>query len=915
MNPIHRTYLANELIRGIATIGPQFELFGQKVANYLIDEPLIHRGLNAQGHPVGNTIDSYSANGDIAAEYSAEQSYFQKPFKKLIGDYQHVRANHPQATQVYLLSAQQCGPKLGTRLTNIRARIQLRNHIIVEVYDARRIAEFIVDSLLLNDEAIQTLSPLLAPLERVRNEYAVTNLVPTQNENYLRQAAIINDVSDQIRKQRVAAIAGVSGSGKSETSVAVATDLAGEFEIVIWVVATDLQDLVELCGLDVERRGRRVNVDTLLKERSCLLVLDDLRLPLTLEQLKGHTNAKSAILVTRQQFHDGDYRIADLNDGDASKILQHDIATPCPPEVLAKVRETVAGHPLTLRLMNAGVKQSSWKDLYADCDAIAEYQDAQRVQRFADRLLGRLRSSLERELALFLWSGAARIDRSFARRVLSPVGIRKLEAACMLSADRQDVVRLHEVVWSALKGSGIPIHRHETAFATGMETHIEQLAFIPGEALNFLNFCQLHQRHLHELLKQNPRRSTCLYCLTHAWSDEEIDVALLPDPKELCSAIQTGATREDIDISAFCELLECLYRRDKIDHGIDVARDKLAVRLDLYSKAADSNGVSAYGRRTALHHKAKALRNLRRFDEATNLGELIAAQDYSPATNLLLARLLLYGDVAAVERARSLLLRILDDAKTAPDKAEISVVLASIETLGWGLLKKAIPNALADALTEYGELVADYITSSAARGFDQAFVSFAAIGRALRYYDEDAFLRVLRSLGRVRPEDARDDKERAAWGNIFLSASEARTIDKSQEYLGLALEFYDSLKAPDPFIRQQQGHALCRLLRFNDARAVLEPLVAEQPNPWNRYWLSVALADNNEFDRAIALIDDALVEPKAANFKAALFEQRFDLRKARGDVDAIDDLRKAQDACVDGKHKGAISRKLATTQP
>ena len=100
-------------------------------------------------------------------------------------------------------------------MTNIRARIQLRNHIIVEVYDARRIAEFIVDSLLLNDEAIQTLSPLLAPLERVRNEYAVTNLVPTQNENYLRQAAIINDVSDQIRKQRVAAIAGVSGSGKS----------------------------------------------------------------------------------------------------------------------------------------------------------------------------------------------------------------------------------------------------------------------------------------------------------------------------------------------------------------------------------------------------------------------------------------------------------------------------------------------------------------------------------------------------------------------------------------------------------------------------------------------------------------------------------------------------------------------------
>jgi hypothetical protein len=94
-----------------------------------------------------------------------------------------------------------------------------------------------------------------------------------------------------------------------------------------------------------------------------------------------------------------------------------------------------------------------------------------------------------------------------------------------------------------------------------MESHIVHLAFEPGEALNFLNFCQLHKLQLQELLKANPKRSTCLYCLAHAWSDEEIDPAALPDPKELCADIETGATREDIDVSAFCELIECVYRR------------------------------------------------------------------------------------------------------------------------------------------------------------------------------------------------------------------------------------------------------------------------------------------------------------------------------------------------------------------
>lgn len=914
MNPSHRRYLVNELVRGISDIGPLFESFGQKIADHLVHEPLTHRGLNADGLPVGNTIDSYSANGEIAAEYSADKTYFDKPFKKLLGDYLHVRSNHPQAKQIYLLAGQQCGPKLGTRLTNIRNWLEKRKAITVEVYDSRRIAEFIVDELLLNDEAVESLAPTLGPLQRVRDEYAATNLVPAQSEYYIRQDDIIDEVMSQIRRDRVAAIAGVSGSGKSENAVAVSKELASEFEIVIWVVATDLRDRAELKGLDVERRGRRVNVDTLLKERSCLLILDDLRTPLTRDQLKQHTDATSAILVTRQIAEEGDFRIPDLDDESALQILQSGIASECPPPVLDKVRATAAGHALTLRLMNAGVRESSWDDLYADCDAIGEYHDEERVQRLADRLLGRLRHSLERELALFLWTGSDRVDRSFARRAIAPVGLRKLEGSCLVSADRHDVVRLHEVIWSALRSSGIPVHRYETDFSQSMESHIEHLAFVPGEALNFLNFCQIHKVHLQQLLSVNPKRSTCLYCLAHAWLDEEIDSTTLPDPIELSTDLETGAVQQDIDVSAFCEVLECLYRRDKLDHGLKGARETLEQRIPLYSKVADSKTISEHGRRTALHHKAKALRNLKQYDEATELAESVAAAYESPATDLLLARLLLYGDVASVERGNALLLKILDDAKTRPEEAEISVVLASIETLGWGLLNKAIPNALPEALNEYGKLVAEFIMSSAARGFDQAFVSFANIGRALRYHDENLFVDVLASLGTVRPEDARDDKERAAWGNIFLSASDSRTIENANVYAQLALEFYDALSNQNDFILQQKGHALFRLSRYEDARDVLQPLVEKCPNPWNRYWLAKALGKLGDSKSAIGLIDEALTEPKATNFKATLYEQRFTLRLNLGDEDAVEDLRRAHDACNDNKYKAALAKRLVEFQ-
>lgn len=758
---------------------------------------------------------------------------------------------------------------------------------------------------------IESLSSMLGPLQRVRDEYAATNLVPTQSDNYVRQDDVIDEVVSQIRRERVAAIAGVSGSGKSENAVAVSKELATEFEIVIWVVAKDLQELTELQGLDVERRGRRVNVDTLLKERSCLLILDDLRVKLSLEQLRPYADDSSAILVTRQTAQRGDYRIPPLSDSDAETVLQHAIADACPNHVVAKVRETAGGHPLALRLMNAAVRESSWEDLYADCEAIGDFDDDTGLQRLADRLLNRLRPTLERELSLFVWSASDRVDRSFARRAILPLGVRKLEASCLLSADRHDVLRLHEIVYSSLSSLAIDTELYVGEFEQRIDEHITHLAFGTGEALNFLNFCEIHHKLLEQMLRANPRRSTCLYCVTHAWSDGEVDNSLLPDPLDLCSDIEAGNSTNDIDVSALREVIEALYRRAKLSHGPDEARETLSKHLELYSRAADADGVSAVGRRTALHHKSKTFRNLKRYSEAEQLCETVLSEFGSPETKLLFARLLLHGSREKIVRARTLLLEILEEATTKPDEAEISVVLAAIETLGRWQLSKELPNAITDALDQYGRLVADYIMSSAARGFDQAFVAFAAIGRRLRYHNEPLFFEVLTSLPATGPEDARDDKERAAWGDILLSASDAHGIDDCKKYASAALEFYDSLKVQSHYILQQKGHCLLQLGRPTDVRALLRPEVAEAGNPWNRYWLSKAELELGELDESLKLIDEALSDPRSKGYRSAFLEHRYEIRRKQGDADAVSDLQAAHDQCNDAKHKGSIATKLA----
>jgi hypothetical protein len=185
MSASHRNYLINELVKGFETIGPGFEAFGTRLVDYLVNNKMQHRGLNIQGHPVGHTVDSVSETGEVAAEYSAKTDYFNAPFKKIFKDLRHSRNFHTQTKRILLLSSQECGPMAHTRLINLRSRVKKCMQLDMEIYDSRKQAEFIFDHLLLNDSAVDALAPYLAPLEKVRNEFAATNLVPQLTDGYL----------------------------------------------------------------------------------------------------------------------------------------------------------------------------------------------------------------------------------------------------------------------------------------------------------------------------------------------------------------------------------------------------------------------------------------------------------------------------------------------------------------------------------------------------------------------------------------------------------------------------------------------------------------------------------------------------------------------------------------------------------
>jgi tetratricopeptide (TPR) repeat protein len=269
--------------------------------------------------------------------------------------------------------------------------------------------------------------------------------------------------------------------------------------------------------------------------------------------------------------------------------------------------------------------------------------------------------------------------------------------------------------------------------------------------------------------------------------------------------------------------------------------------------------------------------------------------------------LLIFKDKADIERAKSILFEILKRAQESASTAEVSVTLAAIETLGRWQLKQWFR----EALEQFGTLVTNLIVESAERGLDQAYSAFASIGRELRYNNQELFVRVFEQMPTFTPEDARDDKERSAWGQILLAASQALLLARSNQLAMEALEFYDSIASPDDFTIQEKGHALVILNRNAEAVELLSPLVSRNPNPWNRYWLSKGLLGVGRQDEALDMVNEALKDPKAKDYLATLFEQRWEIRNSTGDPGAIDDLRNAHASCLDKKHKDALANKIA----
>jgi len=211
-------------------------------------------------------------------------------------------------------------------------------------------------------------------------------------------------------------------------------------------------------------------------------------------------------------------------------------------------------------------------------------------------------------------------------------------------------------------------------------------------------------------------------------------------------------------------------------------------------------------------------------------------------------------------------------------------------------------------MTDHAETIEKAIFDAAAVGLDQAYQTFASVGRNWVWNEPKRFLKLFHAIPERSPALIGTDRDRFAYGELLRLVAKA-TNDLTFQLK--ALEAFELVETPDDFQRQQYAQLLIDMNRPADAIEVLQRI--EKPNLFSNYRLSQAKLDVGAEVDALPLIDTSIAALGASTqkYRSAFHEHRFKVRVALGDVGAIDDLHSAIAACKDAKYLRSLNARLA----
>jgi hypothetical protein len=900
MNPQTRKLLIQRLIQPIGVIGPAFEQFAGIFLDHVLSTPLEHTGSNLLGFPVSRVLDSSSADGAIVAEYSADDDYFTRGMPKAEKDLAHALSHRPKAEVVFLIAAQPDRPQIVEAFRKAAmAKPEMKGRSL-RIWGAESIAEYLIDKVTFNDAAVEALSAYLPALTEIWEEAARDRLFPAPDPRHQPRRAVSDEIHRRLTNETCVTLGGIAGSGKSDAAAAYGADYRQDYDLLIWLDGDEVRRVEDLRAALLMRGQEKRNIASLMRTRRCLVVIDDPQTPLEASALAALCGPGSHVLVTSRELRPNDYAMPPMSPTEGRAILDAGVVDTCPQDVFDKIWATVGGHPLSLALMNGAVRDGApWRDIQDDCTAVGRLPDPK--QRLADRLLLRGRDLLQDALAVFEWAGHPDCDAGFLRFSLQPADVRNLHSHALTAADRDAVVRLHDVVFSSLSSLDWWTPAGRTRLSDKLEAYLDTAS--AANDLSLWSAAGSFRRRLEALVAAGDLRPAFLLALLMAWSPEEIDPGPLGDPAAKAATLAAaGRPVTPVEFRLLIETVEQLFRRAKTQ-GEAAATAFLDASLPMFDSLATLPGLSLRQTAEIHHHRGKVYRWLHRDADARREFETVMAGPFPlDATRLQLIRL--YKWTGEFPAAAQLGEEVLTAAEGAGDVSP-SVVLAVIQDLPW-----RDASVRTHLLWPKQAFIEQTIVGYANAGYDQAYKTLAAVARWWSQGAPEVLARVLAAIPALSAERVDDDEDRFAFGDILFEAS--RALDAGVEVTQtLALSFFEAEVEPKDFHVQRHAELLLDMGRGDKAEALLKAHRQFDSSCWIHRLMARARLAQDDAPAALTWIDRALADDKGISRRDEFLELRYEIRRALGEAEALDDLKAAVAFAAEGRRRARLQFMLA----
>jgi hypothetical protein len=905
MNEELRSRYVRDLTADLKQVsGARLELWLRPLWERLAGGPVNARGVNLQGAPVKATLDAYWPDGSVS-EASSDAKYFERPYTKALHDFDHALKTSPGAKVVRLFCTQVAPPSVWTFYERANlSRIKPKGYNL-DLWDGKRIAEYIVDHLLTDDRYVARVGDALPNLRRIAEQNAVSNRLPGLSAGYRGRQAEEADLLARLARTKSVVVSGFGGIGKSEFACAVALRHRANVDQVIWVDASKITTVDELRAHDVRLNGYRLNILNLLQSSRALLILDNVQADLDLAQMDAACGAGSNVIVTSQvRFGEDPLLLGFVSNDDARAILSEGMPTPCSDATLERVLAEVEGHPLVLRLLNQnGVRSKRWESVTGAVEHIAGAPDERR-QMVADRILAQHLDVLGFELSVFKWAESSSVDRALFEQIAGEVGSDKLDRWSLTARGQSDAVRIHDLVYASVGRVGDRIHVDGRLLKAQLESFVAE--HVAPKRLEFFRVVGRHRALIERLLEEEPLPGALRYAYLHSRIASELRPELLGNPEADATRGVRGTPR--IWMLSVVEAIESDYRRVRDLGDVKAAKETLTGRLAVFDRLLADKRIPNDLLVIAEHHKAKSTLKLGKAAEATAMFEaIVAAHPAMFPARLQLARLL----EKEPPRAKQLIFDIIEAERDHPGAVSTSVL---IETLS-SMRRRHLKSFVREMTQAYGPFMVAQLKAAACLGEDQPIRAFAAIGPEWSYHWPDLFLEVLNEIEVGEPHEAEDDDERGAIGRVLSAAGkmllrEGKPLEAKLRF-EQADEFFSNFeRSPSPFARVQHADVLVRLHRPADAATVLDAIQEDRRDAFwqlRRAEIFLELADHVP---ALACIDAGL-KLAPAEYRSTFLNVRSDIQHRAGEVGHLDTLAEAIACCESDKYKAELQDKLA----